>query len=536
MSDSSCGPPTSPSYLRDTGHLRDALFGFLVGLALGIGLAFFRDRLDERVRGREELELHSGAPVLAFIPRFSSRNPGPITVSHPTSEAAEAFKSLQVRLQHVANQRSAKTFVVTSSLPGEGKTSTTANLGVAFADAGKRVVMVSADLRRPQLQSYFSGQNGKGLTEVLLGSRRFIDAVSPTGIRNLWVLNTGPRNDPEGTLALLGSGAMRALLTELRAFADFVLIDTPPLLTSSDLVAIGPLTDGALFVADPRLAQRPSIRAGPTRAPADRSARPRRRGQPIRFTPVQPVWLGLRLRPGWARAGVRRRAADVPPGHAEGSGQLVPFAEPSPPSGPTGRSTVVAAGDGTSNTEGKSSADLKESRYDFREPRLVRSLFGYRTSDVRQILADREQVFLLVQSEAQQARAKAEQVKTELDSVRAKLQEQAELSDAMLTRAQTELESAQETLRARSEQVEAAELRATELTTQLETARGELRTARGELEVTSARAQAAEAGTSDLRGELAAARTELAAREPKWSSANGAAATPHLPSRPRSSP
>jgi DNA repair exonuclease SbcCD ATPase subunit len=109
-------------------------------------------------------------------------------------------------------------------------------------------------------------------------------------------------------------------------------------------------------------------------------------------------------------------------------------------------------------------------------PQLVRSLFGYRTSGVRQILADREQVFLLVQSEAQQARAKAERVQAELDSVRAKLHEQAELSDAMLTRAQTELESAAEALRARSEQVEAAE-----------------------------------AGRSDLRAALAAARTELAA-------------------------
>jgi polysaccharide biosynthesis transport protein len=248
-----------PDVLAGSSPKRDAAVGFLFGLALGIGLAFFRDRLDERVRGREELELHSGAPVLAFIPRFSSRDPRPITLSHPTSEAAEAFKSLQVRLLHVANQRSAKTFVITSSLPGEGKTSTTANLGVAFADAGKRVVMVSADLRRPHLQSYFPEQNGKGLTEVLLGSRRFLDAVSPTSTRNLWVLNTGPRNDPEGTLALLGSGAMRALLTEIRGFADFVLIDTPPLLTSSDLVAIGPLTDGALFVADPRLAQRPAV-------------------------------------------------------------------------------------------------------------------------------------------------------------------------------------------------------------------------------------------------------------------------------------
>jgi chromosome segregation ATPase len=111
-------------------------------------------------------------------------------------------------------------------------------------------------------------------------------------------------------------------------------------------------------------------------------------------------------------------------------------------------------------------------------PRLVRSLFGYRTSGVRQILADREQVFLLVQSEAQQARAKAERAQAELDSVRAKLHEQAELSDAMLTRAQAQLESAEEALRARSEQVEAAE-----------------------------------AGTSDLRAELVAARTELAERD-----------------------
>jgi capsular exopolysaccharide synthesis family protein len=248
-----------PDVPAGSSHQRDGLVGLLVGLALGIGLAFVRDRLDERVRGREELELHSGAPVLAFIPRFSSKEPGPITMSHPTSEAAAAFNSLQVRLLHVAEQRSAKSFVITSSLPGEGKTSTTANLGVALANAGKRVVMVSADLRRPQLQSYFPGQDGKGLTEVLTGSRRFLDAISPTSTPNLLVLNTGPRNDPERALGLLGSGAMRALLTELRGFGDFVLIDTPPLLTSPDVVAIGPLTDGALFVADPRLAQRPAV-------------------------------------------------------------------------------------------------------------------------------------------------------------------------------------------------------------------------------------------------------------------------------------
>ncbi|MDP9331607.1 MAG: polysaccharide biosynthesis tyrosine autokinase [Actinomycetota bacterium] len=254
------GLPDAP---MGSSHQRDGGLGFLVGLALGIGLAFFRDRMDERVRGREDLESQSGAPVLAFIPRISSRvsskDPAPIMLSHPTSEAAEAYKALQVRLLHVAKQRSVQSFVITSSLPGEGKTSTTANLGVALARAGKRVVMVSADLRRPQLQKYFPGKNGKGLTDVLLGLRTPLEAISPTGTENLWVLDTGRRSDPEEPVARLGSEAMRDLLTELCGFADFVLLDTPPLLTSSDVVAIGPLTDGALFVADPRLVQRPTV-------------------------------------------------------------------------------------------------------------------------------------------------------------------------------------------------------------------------------------------------------------------------------------
>ncbi len=181
-------------------------------------------------------------------------------------------------------------------------------------------------------------------------------------------------------------------------------------------------------------------------------------------------------------------------------------------------------------------------------PQLVRSLFGYRTSGVRQILADRERMFLLAQGQAQQAQAKVEQMRAELDSVRAKLREQAESTDEMLTRAQAELESATEVLRARSEQVEAAESRAAELNTQVETTRAELRTARAERETTraelrntrtelettrtelrnartelettraelqarSAQAQAAEARSSDLHTELETARTELAERE-----------------------
>jgi non-specific protein-tyrosine kinase len=263
--------PGSPSAPR---HLRDMALGLIVGLTLGVGVAFFQDHLDDRVRGREELELYSGAPVLAFIPTFSS-NDGvaaengpfpengaptgsvtPTILREPTSDAAEAYKGLRVRLLHAATQHHFKSIVITSSLPSEGKTSTTANLGVALAQVGKRVVMLSADLRRPRLQEYFPPNQEAGLIEVLMGKRKPLEALAPTGTEFLRALHAGQRVDSPGPLELLGSDAMTDLLTTLASLADFILIDTPPVLSSSDVAALAPITDGVLFVADPRLAQR----------------------------------------------------------------------------------------------------------------------------------------------------------------------------------------------------------------------------------------------------------------------------------------
>lgn len=252
--------PRSPSAPN---HTRNGLLALFVGLALGIGVAFFRDRLDDRVRGRQELELLSGAPVLAFIPRAYSKPNIPVTLSWPTSRAAESFKSLVVRLLHAIKQR-ATTIVISSSLAREGKTSVAANLGVTLALAGKRVVIVSADLRRPRLQSYFQGSDfgltdGAGLTEVLLGQRSSMGALSTTDTKNLWVVHAGGSADSPGPSELLGSRSMIDLLADLRDFADIVLLDTPPLLATSDVVALAPLTDGVLFVVDPRQAHRSNV-------------------------------------------------------------------------------------------------------------------------------------------------------------------------------------------------------------------------------------------------------------------------------------
>jgi capsular exopolysaccharide synthesis family protein len=247
--------PESPS---SPNQMRDALLGLVVGLALGMGIAFFRERLDEPVRGQEELEAHAGASVLGFIPSAgwerSLRTRGQVT-----EEAAEAFRALRVRLLHAKGDRDIKSVVITSSLASEGKTSVTTNLAVALALAGNRVVIVAADLRRPRLQTYFQGAGGEGLSEVVTGTSQPQIAITTTDTENLWVVHAGRESVSVDPAEYLGSESMSGLLKQLRDFADFVLIDTPPLLTTSDVVALAPLTDGVLLVVDPHLARRSTL-------------------------------------------------------------------------------------------------------------------------------------------------------------------------------------------------------------------------------------------------------------------------------------
>lgn len=247
--------PESPSAPN---HIRDGLLGAIVGLALGMGVAFFQERLDEPVRGREELEEQAGAPVLGFIPSAGWQR-ALSTTGRVTVEAAEAFRALRVRLLHAIGDGDITSLVVTSSLAGEGKTSVTANLAVALAVSGKRVVIVAADLRRPQLQTYFQGSGGDGLTEVLTGTRQPEIAISTTDTENLWVLHAGRETESVDPSEYLGSESMKGLLSELRGTADFVLIDTPPLLSTSDVVAVAPLADAILMIVDPHSARRSTL-------------------------------------------------------------------------------------------------------------------------------------------------------------------------------------------------------------------------------------------------------------------------------------
>jgi succinoglycan biosynthesis transport protein ExoP len=241
--------PTSPS---SPNHIRDIGLALFVGLALGVAFAILRDRLDPRVRSREDLEVHSGAPVLAFVPRMHLKKPTVVVLSEAGSEAAEAYKGLRVRVLHAASERQLKTILVTSSLASEGKTCTTANLAASLALAGKRVIVVAADLRRPGIQDYFQLDDGLGLADALADSVSTSEILNTTSDKMLGVVAPGNRASVPVALERLGSERMGRLLAELRGLADFVIIDTPPLLTTSDVAALAPLSDAVLFVVDPR--------------------------------------------------------------------------------------------------------------------------------------------------------------------------------------------------------------------------------------------------------------------------------------------
>jgi tyrosine-protein kinase len=246
------GQPDLPAAPMAPNHLRNALLGLIAGLILGVLVALLLEILDDRLRGRDDLEMLARAPVLAAIPRVPEwrRKDGPvlITSAAPASAATEAYRKLRTGVFFIAAQTDCKTILVTSPQADEGKTATTANLGAVMAQAGKKVVLVSADLRKPRLHRFFGLENYIGVTSVLASEVSPWQAVRTTQIENLQVLVSGPV--PANPAELLGSDAMGRLLQALREVADYVIVDAPPIMAVADPVTMTPLVDGVLFVAD----------------------------------------------------------------------------------------------------------------------------------------------------------------------------------------------------------------------------------------------------------------------------------------------
>ena len=253
--------PTSPSQPQ---VIRNLVLGAVVGLILGVGLALLRETLDTRLRSRQDIErLVPGYPVLGAVPDGldkrtlrMGRQAALVAREYQNSPAAEAYRSLRTGLTFLNADGARHVVQVSSSGPGEGKTTTAINMAITIAASGQRVLLIDADLRRPRVHEVFRVPRASGLTDVLAGAVPAVQAsFQPFADLNLAVIPAGQAapNPSE----LLGSSAFRQLLPELRAAADIVIFDSAPIVPVTDGAVLSALVDGTLLVASAK-----STRAG----------------------------------------------------------------------------------------------------------------------------------------------------------------------------------------------------------------------------------------------------------------------------------
>jgi capsular exopolysaccharide synthesis family protein len=215
--------------------------------------------MDDTITTPDDLMDRVGIPVLGFVPDVVSRNGslGPfayrcqVSLVEPKSSAAEAYRNIRTSLFFSAPPEESKVIVVTSGWPGDGKTTTAANLALVIAQSGKRVLLIDADFRRPMMHKIFGLDRSVGLSTVLVGQSKVEDAVQKMTyegktVENLDILTVGPR--PTNPAELLDSQAMRRLLEEVRKNYDRVIMDTPPVLYVADSSIVSAISDRVVLV------------------------------------------------------------------------------------------------------------------------------------------------------------------------------------------------------------------------------------------------------------------------------------------------
>jgi capsular exopolysaccharide synthesis family protein len=267
--------PTHPIRPVKTQNL---LNGLAIGLALGIGLAFFQEYMDRSFRSPDDITKYMKLPTLAIIPRMGSvmgkGKPGYGAVSNylggkkkaepetngapkpqgveliaqdaPSSLLAEAYRSLRASLILSSPDRPPRTILVSSAIPSEGKTSTAVNLAVSLTQIGARVAIIDGDMRKPRLDKIFSLRHKPGLSNFLSGSEQFKNVIHETAIPNLFVIPCGVIPPNPGELIL--SNRFKQMLEVLRKYFDYVVLDSPPLNNVSDGRILATTVDGVVLV------------------------------------------------------------------------------------------------------------------------------------------------------------------------------------------------------------------------------------------------------------------------------------------------
>ncbi|MGZ4574716.1 MAG: polysaccharide biosynthesis tyrosine autokinase, partial [Mycobacteriaceae bacterium] len=220
------GAPSSPQ------KSRNVALGLLAGLLVGAGLAIARRRLDRTVKDVEDVAGLAGAPVIGTVLRDAALEKQHVIVRSSSNRTAEDYRQLRTNLQFLNVDEPPKVIMISSAVPAEGKTTVVVNLALALADAGRRVTIVAADLRRPTVTRYLGMVGGVGLTNILAGTAEIDEVIQSYGTGELKVIAAGPT--PPNPGELLSSSHMFSLIDKLRGQNDFVLVDAPPLLPVAD--------------------------------------------------------------------------------------------------------------------------------------------------------------------------------------------------------------------------------------------------------------------------------------------------------------
>jgi len=235
--------PSSPNLILNL------LVGLFMGAGAGLGLAFLRHTIDDSIMTQEDVVSYLDVPFLGIVPKMDVQ-PGEsmdlLTYRQPRSLAAESVRGVRALLEMNPEGRRIRRLVVTSAVASEGKTSMCIRLGVAFAQFGRRVVILDADHHRPRLHKAFDMDNKSGVLDILRGISSIDASVRPTEVPDIDMLSLGTRG--QDAARLFGSPAFEQLLEDLDSRYDLVLIDTPPSATLSEAVQLTPLSDGVIFV------------------------------------------------------------------------------------------------------------------------------------------------------------------------------------------------------------------------------------------------------------------------------------------------
>jgi len=268
--------PLAPSSPNKKRTLMLALF---LGLFGGLGMAFLLEYLDHSVKTAEDVEKTVNLPVLGIVAEFSpeefrkkgygygyryargdKKNPPVqppekeplvksidlITVAAPKSGFSESYRSIRTAFLLSGSTANLKAIILTSPLPLEGKSANVCNFAVTLAQAGKKVLILDADLRKPRQHRIFGIKNLHGLTNHLTAGEEMKELIKATRVPNVFMVNAGPV--PPNPSELLGSEKMAEFMGKAKAFFDFILIDTPPVLAVSDALVLGPLMDAAILI------------------------------------------------------------------------------------------------------------------------------------------------------------------------------------------------------------------------------------------------------------------------------------------------